>query len=363
MSLFEKLRHFCHTGADRLEDLHTEIVAEVLRNSQELLLHWLQHTGATSLGNPDSIEIKTQQEFPALAGQTTDSRPDMTIMLHQDDKRQLVWVESKVGAEVRPGQLQLYAEQLKAKQRLDRTALIFITRAFEPPERIQETPTFSFHQARWFEFYELLKAHVNGDGLAKELKLFMEKNNMSLHNQFRTVDLLALETFMDAKSLMDETLFTEVAEEFEAIFGKRRRGNTAMSQMAKQRYVLVVAFGKQWDWECLVGYWLPSDNPSEGIGVGVDLGGRPYTANGKKAVAAFRKFFRTRPGWDASGLENEKWCMISRRKDLRAFMSQNDQVNAIKQYLLSLLGEVKQFKEAYPRLLWAPRGGATDEES
>lgn len=49
MNLFDRLRRLTAGDTFRLEDFHTEIVAEVLRNSWALTLAWLRSIGATAL--------------------------------------------------------------------------------------------------------------------------------------------------------------------------------------------------------------------------------------------------------------------------------------------------------------------------
>jgi hypothetical protein len=67
-----------------------------------------------------------------------------------------------------------------------------------------ETPdhSFNFKVTRWFGFYNKLKAYMkkNSDGLAEQLKLFMEENHMLLGNQFRSTDLVAMENYLSAPS-------------------------------------------------------------------------------------------------------------------------------------------------------------------
>jgi hypothetical protein len=217
MGLFTQLEKLYRRDRFQQEDFHTEIVAQVLRNNRELALQWLQGIRAATLSDPDSVTIATQEQFDRLAGHTTDSRPDIAIRLVQDARTELILIESKLGSKQRPDQLQRYAEHLTATE-LKNTALVFITRDYEDPaDVLRLDPRIKL--ARWFEFYRYLKAHVNGDGLARELMLFMEENHMSLGNQFRAADIVAMENFLGVKALMDETLQGEVTLEAKKILG------------------------------------------------------------------------------------------------------------------------------------------------
>jgi len=101
----------------------------VLRNSRALTLAWLHGIQATTLRNPDSIKIATQENLAALADHPTDSRPDIAIRLVEGDTIELILIESKVGSKEGPDQLKRYAEQLAAKKDVHRTALVCITSA------------------------------------------------------------------------------------------------------------------------------------------------------------------------------------------------------------------------------------------
>ena len=267
MSLFNQLRRLYRPDRFQLEDFHTEIVAQVLRNSEALTMAWLGGIGITTLKNPDAIQIATQEEFAKLAGHSTDSRPDIAIRLVAGGKTELILIESKVPSKQGPDQLQRYADHLadaKNRHALQKTSLVFITRDYE-----SAAPTFLAGQtltlARWFQFYRYLKAHVNGDGLAKELKLFMEENRMSLGNQFRSTDLVSLENFLSAKALMDETLQGEVSEAAKKSLGSVSKTRKAIVQLYDhERYIIQTEFGGG-DFYCMIGYWLPHENPDDPI--------------------------------------------------------------------------------------------------
>ena len=366
MSLFRQLQHLYRKDKFQLEDFHTEIVAQVMRNSDALTLKWLQDMGATSFLCPDSITIATQEEFPALAGHATDSRPDIAIRLVQDEAAELVLIESKVGAKEGPRQLQRYADQLRAKQAARRTALVFITRDFEPNRSLDGlSPKLIFRMTRWFKFYEYLKAHVNGDGLASELKLFMEENKMSVRNQFGSIDAMALEGFLAARALMDETMWSEVALAFKTAVGKVSSQNRAMSQLGRfNRYIMYAIIGKNWDLECLLGYYLPNGNPIEPVSVGFMFVTNPKSPIRKSVVAALRDFAKKGRGqWQQSALDDEaEWGTVARLMTLQQFMAETDHVAAIKQFLLSLIKEVVNFKKEHPELPWGTQRAESENE-
>jgi hypothetical protein len=210
-----------------------------------------------------------------------------------------------------------------------------------------------------------LKAHVNSDGLAKELKLFMEKNRMSQRNQFTAIDSLALGNFLAAKSLMDDTLWSGVHTEFEKVLGKVSRERQAITQLRYySRYIMIVGLGKGSDFYCLLGYWLPNEEPTDTAWIGLRLESDPKSSVRKKVTSAFHDFaLKTGNGWEEDELDDEKaWGCIKKGKQLQTFMAQPDHVKAIKDYLLSLLEEVKRFKESHPELPWSANVMKADQE-
>lgn len=359
MNLFSRLRNL---NPFQLEDFHTEIVVQVLRNSQALTLNWLRGVGVTSLqvSDLDYIDINPQEKFAPLPEHSSGSRPDITIRLVAGRKRELVFIESKVPSKLRVDQLQKYAEQLEAAKKskaLDEVSLIFITRDYEappPPQPTDPTFHFTFKSTRWYQFHRYLKAHVNGDGLAKELQLFMEQNNMSQRNQFRSTDLVALENLGSAIDLMRQTLDGEVSIEAARILGgvtntKQAWKDVEGSRRRGQDIRFVIQAGNWKGITCVIGYWLPCEERDEQVTAGIII----HSASaGKDTIDAFRGW-STRHEWLALDLEKEGSCRIEKRKEISALMGGPDHVKAVKEHFLSLLTQVEEFRNAYPDLPWS----------
>ncbi len=364
MSLFDQLRRLYRKDKFEMEDFHTEIVAQVLRNSHGLTMAWLNGIKATSLSEPDCVTVVTQEKFAKLAGHATDSRPDIAIKVTKGAVVELILVESKVDAKQGPEQLQRYTEHLAAKTGFDHTTLVFVTREFELPHSLSKLPpNVEFRQTRWFEFYNFLKAYVNSDGLARELKLFMEKNRMSLRNQFTAIDSLALGNFRAAKSLMDETLWSEVNNEFKALGAVSSQKKAITSLANWGLYVMSASFGNA-DLYCHLGYYLPDEDPTEFPWVGVWLKCNPKSAIRSKVLSGFREFhLKTGNGWEAESLDDDKaWSAIKKVRHLQTFLAEPDHVRAIKEYFLSLLADVKRFQLEHRELPWSVSSPAPEEE-
>ena len=359
MSLFSQLQRLYREDRFLLEDFHTEIVAQVLRNSSALTLKWLRDVGATVLETADSIEIRTQEEFSALPGHSTASRPDITIRISSAGKNELVFVESKLPSTQGDDQLLRYAEQavvISANEGVQKAFIVFITRDYEAaelPDHLVQIPGPTLVVTRWFHFYRILKAHQSDDGLVRELKLFMEENRMSLGNQFRSTDVVALENFLSAKALMDETLNGEVSAELRKLFGGVWPVGKAPNEL-RDHHRYIVANPNWTDYELLVGYWLPHENPDDPVWIGVTFFIKPSSKVRQELIAAFHAWtIDAGVDWETDKLEAQKgWSGIYKGKNLNTFMASDDHVQAIKAYLLGLLKEIGSFKVSYPTLPW-----------
>jgi len=305
MSLFDQLKRLYRRDKFQMEDFHTEIVAQVLRNSEALTLEWLRSLNATRLEVPLKLTITPQEKFAALEQDQPGSRVDIVIRLVKDGQREMIFIESKIGSTENWKQLEKYAGVIATQEGFGKRTIIYVTRDFEMPKPAVIT-------TRWSNFYQHLKAHVNGDGLASQLKLFMEKNRMSQRNQFTAIDSLALGNFLAAKSLMDDTLWSGVHTEFKQVLGKVSGQREAMKQLREQaRYVISVGLGTR-DFDCFMGYWLPDDQPTEVAWVGLMLYSDPRSSIRKEVVSAFRNFVsKTGNGWEEDELDDEKaWGTI-----------------------------------------------------
>lgn len=355
MSLFKQLEKLYPTDRFPRENFHTKIVAQVLRDSHELTLAWLRSLNVTELMKADNIRIITQETFGKLLGHLTDSRPDITIRIVADGKNELILIESKVESQQGSTQLQRYAEILAAEKiskALDRTSLVFITRDYEAAIATSTDPHFNFRVTRWFKFYKTLKAHLekNSDGLSKQLKLFMEENRMSLGNQFRSTDLVAMENFLSARALMDETLDGEVSVKARKILGKvSNLKNHVEEQLRDQKRYTV--FSELEGFDCAFGYWFPHENPDKPVWVGITLNSNPSAALRKEVIQAFHDWQQESNGsWQ---LDNEnEWIGIRKGKAIQSLIAGDDHIRAIKDYLLDLLEEVRGFKKAHSVLRW-----------
>ncbi len=352
MSLFLQLQRLYRSDRFLIEDFHTEIVAQVLRNLPELTLEWLRYLGVTALAKPDYIRIATQETYTKLEWHETDSRPDMVLRLGHGEKIELVFVESKLPSQQGNDQLQRYSDHLQAallEDVVSQATLVFITRDYEaPPPQLLENPRVKV--TRWFYFYEYLKKYAHQDSVAEELKLFMQQNRMSLGNKISAIDLVALENFVKAKLVLDETMEGEVMLAASQLLGKIHFPKAVEEISEDPRYV---AHHGNWrdNFVILFGYWFPNDDPDGSTWLGLTIYSNPQSPVRAQTRELFRTWGSGGPkGWTSSAQQEKEWATLIKGKSLQSFLGEPDHIRAIKDYFLILLQEAQQFRVALAAL-------------
>jgi hypothetical protein len=353
MSLFREIRRLCLKDSEQQEDILTEVVASVLQNNTDFARRWLV---SLEIPCPDdgAITVETQYPMDRLADHDTDSRVDLVLRINSTSGRQIVFVESKVDSRQGKNQLLRYAQllQQECKEERARGTLIFITHNFEEPTD-PAVAGIEFVLTRWFDLYDTLKSGKSSDGLEKQLMLLMEEMHMSVGNQFRSTDLVALENFRGAKAVLDKTL-DEACDEWKQVFGKRGHLNKAHSQMGKNGcYMISTRFP---GFEVSLGYWLPTHDSDDGVSLGLDFTSDPKAANRQVIIDAFRKWLAEKgERWDSWSLDNQKeWASVTRWEWLRVFLTTDDHVAAVKAYFRELLEDIGAFRAKFPDLPWTP---------
>ncbi|MEA5600123.1 PD-(D/E)XK nuclease family protein [Nostoc sp. UHCC 0252] len=347
MSLFTNLLNL-HLGNKPREDFFTEIVAYFLSLNNDILLDWLKHHSIISDDNYSNIKISTQQEHKALESHTEDSRLDIVVELSTGLTTDVIFIESKVGSRDDRNALEKYADILSNLPNIRHRILIYITRDYDPKEEIK-TPAFdlepkvNFYQLRWHQFYARLQQHST-DILAQEILIFMRKNGMSHTNQFSSVDLLTMVNYNKTLNLMESTLGEEVQREFKLAFGGVINGAASRTQWKwSSRYIIYTRFSGNNFW-CGLGYFnLNPDSSTEYPYLGICLEVSPGFVERPKIIESMQKVINDKPSiWTPENLTIlPAWSAIFYRKSLQEFLSEKDQLSAIKDFFLKSIDELK----------------------
>ncbi len=352
MSLFTNLLNL-HSGNKPREDFFTEIVAYFLSLNKDILIDWLKHHSIISDDNYSSIKISTQQEHQALASHTEDSRLDIVVELSTGLSIDIIFIESKIGAKDGNNALKKYADILSNLPNVRHRLLIYITRDYDPKEEVKKyclalSPKVISFQLRWYQFYSFLKER-EFDILSQEILILMRNNRMSQNNQFSSVDLLTMMNFNKTLNLMESTLGEEVQHEFKLAFGGLIKpiASTSMTQWRwHSRYIIYTKFSGDNFW-CGLGYFnLNPDNLTEYPYLGICLEVSPSFVERPKIIESMHKVINDQPNiWTPENLTIlPDWSAIFYRKSLQEFLSQENQLSAIKDFFLKSINELKNIQ-------------------
>ncbi|MEH2138423.1 PD-(D/E)XK nuclease family protein [Nostoc sp.] len=353
MSLFSNLLNL-HSGNKPLEDFFTEIVAYFLSLNNHILIDWLKHHSIISDDNYSSIKIITQQEHKGLETHTEDSRLDIVVELSDGLNTDVIFLESKIGSTEGWRQLEKYAEILSKLQNVRHRILIYITRDYDPKDEIKTPgsnlePKVNFYQLRWHQFYARLQQHST-DILSQEILIFMRNNRMSHTNQFSSVDLLTMVNFNKTLNLMESTLNDEVQDKFRLAFGGVIKGAPSRTQWKwYSRYIIYTKFSGDNLW-CGLGYFnLNPDTLTEYPYLGIFLEVSSSFGERPKIIESMQKVINDKPNiWTPADLTILPACSaIFYRKSLQEFLSEKDQLSAIKLFFQESIKELKTVQEQY----------------
>ena len=223
MALFSRLLKL-NTGSIPLEDFFTELVAYLFGTNKEILYAWLKHSSLLDSSTYLAAHVSTQQAFDPLDWHLSGSRPDILIEIGDDNSRDIIFIESKIGSQEGINQLKNYADILHGLPNFRNKLLVYITRDFEPKnpaiifQKIPES-NVQFRQLRWHEFYRFLKLQAN-TMLVQEIITFMQEYDMAHNNQFSSVDVITLANFTKSLKLMDQIIWGGVvSQRFKEVLG------------------------------------------------------------------------------------------------------------------------------------------------
>lgn len=357
MALFNQLLRL-HRGSVPLEDFFTEIFAYFLSEHQNVLFSWFKYGHILDLDDYAGSNITTQKTYKHPE-RGDEKRPDIVIELSDGENYNLIFIESKVGSSEGYNQLSDYAEILNSLPGYRNKILIYITRDFDPKKEscvLKNVPysNVKFKQLRWHQFYQFLTTQRSSD-LQQEIMTFMKEHRMAQSNQFSSIDVLALTTFPSTLKLMELVLWGKVLHRFEDILGDHQklgiRKRVALQNIQWHgRYVLVSWMPNKW-W-CLMGFFMKPVDSSGYPTVRLVLEVDPKSPKRQEIIHEFRQI-ASNSDWNPYNLDQPNtWAWIALEKSLRDFISLDDHVFAIEEFLLKALQELENVKKQYPQLPW-----------
>lgn len=349
-----------HTDRTPLEDYFTELFAYLLQDAPDILAAFLVRFKLTQLPGPVFASVQTQVRYSRLEEHEVGSRPDLVLQVESAGELGLVFIESKVGSEEIPGQLQRYAEHLAKQVGVSERVLVFITRDYEHKEAadiLANVPDsgIQFVQLRWYDVYFFLNKGYSKNWLAREVCRFMEKNRMAQNLQFNPIDLLALTNFGQAKRMMDQTLDGAVLNRLQQFGGSGIKMGVAMQQFERQGRYILIADQLQGLWVGL-GYFMPREDSLSypRVGLTLEIDTRVDAESAKAIVEAMQAVAEGSADWSGTELTTTRqWVSINRQQPLQDYLHGENHLQQVTAYLLECLDAVEQVRKAYPLLPWS----------
>jgi hypothetical protein len=291
----------------------------------------------------------------------------MRIELWVDELRDLIFIESKLGAGEGDRQLQRYAELLHDDHSANQKWLIYITRERDtknPGWIFQDIPgsPVKFLQLRWRDFYRFLIGQAKDpdkpqDFLVNEVTRFMEENGMGKKVQFSEADLPALANLQHPFQLILAVLDKDMQRDYQVTVGSK--GSFTPIELLTQdwaRFAIegdIVGDGLQ----CRMGF----DNLAKGGDprLFIMLQVRPEEFYGtnrrlrRELVEMLKDIKANRSGWWEIELDNTRWhSLIEKSTNLSSLLPSGEIVEDCKQVLHNYLDELAEIKRSYPEIAW-----------
>ena len=358
MSLFSRLLNLHANGSKPLEDFFTELVAYLFNTNKDILYAWLEHIDPKA--NYSEAHISTQQYFEPLPHHNNvGSRPDIVIELLDGNTRDIIFIESKVGAKTGYKQLERYADILNELPGYRHKSLLYVTRDFDPKDEKVDvfvnihTTNLRFQQLQWHQFHRFLKSQPDLT-LVREITLFMERYQMAHNNQFSSIDVIALANFTKSLKLMEKTMWGEVSKKFKEVLGSVKKPTTALTELQRHgRYLMTIQMNDKW-W-CGLGFILKTSNSTDYPTVLLMLEVDPNSQRRTEIICAMKVICEqgNQFGWQGYNLSNPNaWSGIFIEKNLKYFLTEQDHVLAVRDFFLKTLDELTKIQNKYSDLPW-----------
>lgn len=365
MSLFKNLLKL-YPVPRRTEDFFTEIIIHLFNNQKDLAVAWLGSIGAISLNEAQSytfLSATSQKTYSGLDHHANDSRPDMVIQLDSQDKRTLIFVESKIASTQNPSQLTNYAEILCQENGFDKRVLVYITRSFEDIDDFRKNAQASnffmqlnFIQTRWHLFYSFINSYKE-NYLIQEIKTFMREEKMNQDNQFSAADILAMSHFNHALSIVEETLRGKVEGKLRKVFPSQRMSSFLDVYKNFRRWPRLAyhVYFPDDTFKLMLGYFdllfeggllYPDVKICLQLHKSSPVGTETFDLLEKIAANPnnlWQADWKTDPG---------EWPCIVIRKSLQDFLGEKDQVKEIQTFFCDGIDRVVELRSEYPNLPW-----------
>ncbi|MFD0828472.1 PD-(D/E)XK nuclease family protein [Neobacillus sp. M.A.Huq-85] len=336
----------------QLEDYLTEIISPILQNSKWLfsfLNNFLQINFNESEIN--SIQVFTQRTYNKLIWHTVDSRPDIVISFAYKNKEHLLFIENKIGSAEGFDQLTRYADHLREHRKSGYfTHLLYITKHYDPKDSniLDSFNGSGFTQIRWYQVYNWL-LQFKADLYCSQVLDYMEGLELNKSRKFTPIDIYAIQNAQRLQSMLDETLDGKVSVKFSELFGKPKQWSHRTTQLRDNN--LYILINDQTDWKFIGCGFEFTEEEYPFLTVFIEV--HPNCGRKEDAKKVIQDFCRDTADWifNPPSDENDYFYGYS-AKSLVDFLSNEDHINSIQEYLIEKLEDLYQLKLNNKQLKW-----------
>ena len=346
------------------EDFFTELAAYLFEKSPTTLLAWLVGLGWDNSIGYSKIEVESQAEYEALPDHDRGSRPDIRIQLYAEGVQDLIFIESKLGAQEGHNQLQYYGEILHNDPDANRKWLIYITREDIPKDTgyiFKNIPCSKvvYKQLYWRDFYRFLK-HQPPEFLIEEVMQFMKENEMDEKQiEFTESDLIAMSNIRRPFQLMYSVLDKSMQRRFQSIVNSKFSFTPA--EYLTEDWARFGLEGEIVDgaMHCVLGFceFTGETQSDPKLYFLLQPSGDGSTKEGKRLrneiIDMLSEVKANRQDWTGWGLEkSDEDSGIDKTYSLRKLIQSENLINECQKVLIGYLDELVEIKRQYNQIPW-----------
>lgn len=340
-ALFSRLLNL-YASPVSIEKFMTEVLAGILRSEQNLLDKFV-NTVLTIKGT--QFQVETDQSYG-------DIKPSMSFF----NNNSLCFLENKVESFEEHGQLAAYKNFLHAQPPELKVYLRYCTQYYEK----KNIKDINFKQFFWVDIYNFLTKSYSTNSLVQLFLDFLKERNMNQITELNFEDLVAIGNLAKTIEKMDICL-DSIAAEMTELFGnpnigappnyqERLRDLGTYKQYHMSKHPLLQGGSGEWGWsdirisfayneestQLIVWYWC----------------GRTHSQYEllKKLIRKHQRLFINFPGLVIEEMPN--WLVIAVKKPLVDFYSEPKPLQAIQDWLSSILPIFRKFADKTPEFHW-----------
>jgi len=352
-SLFNRMYELLkNKETHQLEDYLTEIISPILMNGS-WFCSFINRFLSVNYKETDlySIRVFTQRTYRKLNWHNVDSRPDLVITFRHKDNEHILFIENKIGSAEGLDQLERYADHLREHRSTGYfTHLLYITKYYDPKNEgiLDSFKGSGFTQIRWYQVYNWL-LQFKTDLYCSQVLDYMGEMQLNMSRKFTPIDIYAIQNAQRLQSMLDETLDGKVLEKFTELFGRPKQWSHRTTQLRDNN--LYILTNDQTDWKFISCGFEFTEEEYPLLTVIIEV--YPNCGMKEEAKNIVQNFCEDNIDWHFNSPSDENDYFYGyTAKSLVDFLSTEDHINSIQEYLIEKLEDLYQLKIKNKQLIW-----------